>query len=443
VIPLISVSLVVFLAFIGICVDLMRDVETSNQLQYAAQSAALYGLSLGTNSNGTFSTTSAQTNISNAITAVGIAPGSNQSQIGPFQGVWSTPVTFGPGNIQYVPNPNPADPTEFFVQVSAQVVGQNALTQFFLPVLYTNWSTGKTTPSANTVSLTKIVEVLGQPASRVGAGAPIGSQGPNANFVGCGVFPLAISNQQFAPVALAAPNTTPLALTIDLVSSTSSELTGAAPPGHVKGCFVNDSSSGNTNSFYGTATSLADVDQLESLLSYFGGATPQAAVPPTVVERGSALAAYDPASQSFSASQTTLVQALTNIMQSQPAKCYMLPVLYNDPSFTLSANQPNNSVAGFAIARLTAASVTTTGIQVSITLQPSVSMRNASCANGLLTTGNPNNGNSPNMMPAAVAPFLPRQVDVVSGGMTQRPLGVVLAPALSPRQIVIKTVAAS
>ena len=74
--PLIAVSLVVFLAIVGISIDVMRDVETAHQLSYAAKSAALYGLSLATNSNGSFTQGSGQANITNAITSVGTTAGS-------------------------------------------------------------------------------------------------------------------------------------------------------------------------------------------------------------------------------------------------------------------------------------------------------------------------------------------------------------------------------
>lgn len=432
VIPLLAVSLVVLLAIVGICVDLMRDVQTSQQLKFASQTAALYGLSLAANSNGSYSLAAAQANIANAIQTVGIAQGWNQAQVGPFNNIWSLPVTFGPANIQFVPNPNQLDANDFFVQLSAQSVGQNALTQFFLPVLYMTWPSGGTTQSLQTVGLTKIVEVLGQPASRVGAAAPPGSQGPSANFLGFGVFPVAISNRQFAAMALSGQPNTPLQVTIDFVSSVSTELTGAAPAGHVKGCFVDVAPSGNSGSFYGTATSLADFDQLQSLLSYFGTVTGQPAVPPTAVERGSTLAAYDPASAAFN--MTQIVQPLNNFAQSNPNNCYMLPVLVNDPSFVTAGGQPANVVAGFALVRLNSVASVNGTIYATITLQPSVPMRNASCANGLSTTGIP--GSPATLMPAPVAPFLPRQVDVASGGITARPIGVVFAPAVSPRQIV-------
>ena len=40
---------------LAVCVDLMRDFQTADQLAFAAQSIGLYALSLSVNANGTYS----------------------------------------------------------------------------------------------------------------------------------------------------------------------------------------------------------------------------------------------------------------------------------------------------------------------------------------------------------------------------------------------------
>ena len=54
--PFIVMSAFLFLVTMGFCIDLMRDFESASQLNFAAQSAVLYALSLATNSNGSYST---------------------------------------------------------------------------------------------------------------------------------------------------------------------------------------------------------------------------------------------------------------------------------------------------------------------------------------------------------------------------------------------------
>ncbi len=413
VMPFLVMSVFLLLVTMGISTDLMRDFETANQLEFAAQTAALYASSLSTNSDGSFSLTSAQTNMENAIANASNFSW-NSAQFGPVNNIWSKSVTFSGSDIQFVNNP--LDQNELFLQLSASRRGTDALQQFFLPLAYANFSNQKLPLSQ--VSPAKAVEIFGQPASRIGAAVPINSSDVRAqDFIGFAALPLAISNQQFATIAN--PSQTTTTYIIDLVSSSSKN---AAQPGHIKGCFVNLASSGNNNgNYYGIAQGSQAINQLLSMLGYFKSGS--AATLPAQVERGSQLSAYDPAF--FTTTQQTNISQAISLL---PNKFYMLPVLASDPNFAGN----NNMVVGFARFKLNSVN-TASGAVVSLTMDigESVPMRNASSATGFSTVSNVNNS----VMPAPVYPFLPRQYDNASNGMSVRQRGTVLAPALSPRKI--------
>jgi hypothetical protein len=449
VMPFVAMALCLLLITAGICIDLMRAFETVHQLEFGAQTAALYGLSLSTNAlTGSYSTAQAQTNILTAIAQV--ADGAwNSAQSGPQNGflpggIWSSPVTFGP--TQFVTNP--LDPTEFFVQVTAQRTGMDALQQFFIPLAYVGLPpNGGIPPQVQTAALYSTVEVLGQPATRIGYGPPVGSApGTRAGALyPFAALPIAISNQQFAAMAIPTNNPAQAGFTIDLVTSTSQEYSETPPPGHVKGCLVNvaGTGSGSGANFYGPAVGETAIEQLEGLLSYFGAVSEQQPIAPALVEAGSSqLSAFDPANASNTSDPDINTTQLLNVLATLPtvnaaniAINYIVPVLANDPSFTA-----NNTVVGFAYLQLAApfveSSNTNTLNTLSITMAPSVPVRNASSATGFSSIP----GNTGNLMltppfPPLPPPFQPRFVDPTTNGVTQRPQGIVLAPAVSPRQI--------
>jgi len=390
-------------------------------LEFGAQTAALYGLGMSTNADGSYTTAAAQANIQAAVIN---AQNSNWNiaQTGPqgVGGVWSKPVTFSA--IQFVPNP--LDATEFFTQVTSQRVGTDALQQFFIPLAYVGLpnSGPAPPPQVQNVSLTNTVEVLGQPATRIGYAAPLGSAvGTRANqLLQFACLPLAISNTQFVNAAL--PTTTTKTYTIDLVTSATPQAT--PPSGHINGCLVNVAGTGNGTNYYGPGQGNLAINQIESLLGYFGatGST-QPPIAPAGVEAGSLLSALDPANAANTARWNELLAVVATL---KIGHTYIVPVLAQNPSFAT-----NNQVVGFAY--LTLDSVNTTGALSSVTfdIAPSVPLRNASSAAGF--SGIP--GNTTALMPIPVAPFAPRAVDPMTNGMTTRPRGVVLAPAVSPRQL--------
>lgn len=420
--PLLAVMVVLMMGTLGMAMDLERDFEAVHQLGYAAKMAGTYGLSLATNTDGSYSVPSAQANIQNAV----IAAGTNAwftSQTGPVNNVWSNPVTFANTDVQFINNPNTQDPNDFLVQVTARCTGSNALKQFFLPLLETKLPGTSINNDLSTVSTAQTVELVGQPASCIGAAAPLNSPaGTRAQqLIGFAALPLAISNQQFASIAN--PSQTLTTYTIDFVTSRSAELVGPAPAGHLKACLVNVASSGGGLNFYGPAQGNSAINQLEGLLSYFGAPSNQATQLPAAVERGSQLSGFDPADPTFA----SRAQEISQVISLLPNKFYVVPVLVNDPSFSTT-----NAVAGFA--RMSLSQFTfNKGLPVSatVTIGESVPERNASSVTGFASIPQFNG----TQLPAPVFPFTPRTFDPVSQGVSTRPRAVVMAPALSPREI--------
>jgi len=411
--PFVAMLVIMMLGTLGVSLDLMRDFETYHQLEFAAQSAALYGLSLATNADGSYTQASARDNIAAAVIAAGNANW-NSAQSGPTEGLWSKPVTFTAADIVFVNNVN--DANELFLQVTARRDGSDAIAQFFWPLLFTQLSGNEIPPDLRTFRTSKVVEVLGQSASRIGAGAPLDTPQTTraVDLVGFASLPLAISNAQFATIA--SPSRTNAQYTIDLISSTQ---------GSIRGCFVNLIGSGSGDNYYGSATGDLAVDQLEGLLNYFAAGTRQLTLAPAMVERGSQLNAFDPNDASFFARRNEVAQALRQL----PGRDYILPVLAGDPSFIT-----RNTVVGFARFRLGQVTIINNmPTAVTVFIAESVPVRNASSVTGFSSIP----GNAGNLMPPPVYPFVPRPLDLSSNGVAQRPRGIALGPAISPRSLQI------
>lgn len=422
ILPLAAFGLVALVAALGIAIDLMRNFQTVEELQYAAQASGLYAMSLATAADGSYSQDIARANMSEAVMSAGNGQW-NTAQSGPFDtgSPWQSAVAFSADDITFVGNPNRQDVDDLFLQVRARRDGDDALTRLFIPAVYAArvFAGGTVPDEARTASPYRIAEIVGQPAARIGAAVPDGASGLRAGeLANFACLPLAISNEQF--VSFAQSNQAASSIEVDLVDSQSAEYNGAAPQGHVKGCFVNVAATGDANQYYGSAEGDLAIDELESLLGYFTpGASPR--LSPGVVERGSLLSGFDPAHPAFKTRAAELAARAAAL----PYKYYIVPVVRNDPSFT-----QHNEVVGFARLKLTGAS-TKSGALTSLTCEigESVPVRNASCGSTLVSVPQA----SGQQLPAPVAPFLPRTVDQPSGGLTARPRGVVLAPALSPR----------
>ena len=152
-----------------------------------------------------------------------------------------------------------------------------------------------------------MVEVIGQPATRIGAGPPLSSQTGTrpGDLVGFAAFPLAISNTEFARIAsTAAANTN---CVVNLSPSAPST------PLSIKGCLVN-LAAGNGSNFYGNANSDFAVSELLGLLNYFGAKSAQQTRLPAVVERGSQLSAFNPNNAAFLKRVTQVTTSLNQVV---------------------------------------------------------------------------------------------------------------------------------
>jgi hypothetical protein len=424
--PFLAFSLMFLFAAMALVIDLNRNILAANQLFYAAQSAASLGLELADSPNydGTTTQTDEQTNMLNGVST---ASAMNTAPAGPAtgnQGVTSS-VNFSDSSINFVTNPD--DSSETLLQVKATRTGNDAIVALFLPAVYA-FST-QSSSSVNKLSPARICEVVGQPAARVGQGVTPGttSQGP-LNFAKFASLPLAVSVKQFPAITYpltAGVNTT---FTVDLVSSISSGLTG-----HLKGCLVNVGATGLGSSYYDPAQGDVAIDELEGLLSYFGAQTNQQSVAPAILERNSLLSAFDPADSSFVARQSEVAQALNSMLAQKLQTYYVVPVLSDDPSFNGAANQ----VVGFAYLSVNSVNTSAGGAPVSltVTLGPSLVLPNTTASNVPAAVPDSDLGSSV----STPAQFAPRQYDTTNGGVLPRYLGVVLAPAPSPRPLGLKS----
>lgn len=422
--PLIVFSLSLFIAFAALTLDVMRVAYAAQILSYAAQSAALYAYSFATGDDGSYTTGAAQA----GMTARALAAGGQGAAAwhlaprGPDQSGSESAVTFGTDDISFVANPNQSDAGDFFLRIRAGRDGNDALKMFFLPAIYAyNSMLGLPSPAGLDRSTPfRTVEVISQPASRIGAGAPKDAPSGSRAFdlAGFAAFPLAISNQQFRNAAM--PGESMIDYPIDLTAS------NQVPPqveGRIRGCFVNLAVAGG-GQYYGTAQGNLAIDQLNATLRYFApGAAPQS-IAPGVVERGSLIYCFDPADFAFQSRKAQIIAACASI---PPNSHLIVPVLRNDPLFGQA-----NEVVGFARLRLNSLVNQQTGeFNVSFAIEESVPVRNGSFANGARAVPE----FSSSLMPPPVVPFAERAYDPASGGLERRYRGIAMAPALSPREI--------
>jgi len=413
---------------VGIVTDLMRNFQTVRELKFAAQQAALYALSFSTDMTGAVSQSTV--NIQNAVLTPTTAL-TNMAQIGPAQGntFWSAPVTFASGDINFVQNPD--DTSESFFQLTARRQGANALAQFFLPLLFTGLNTSLP-QSIRTFDTAQTVELLSQPATRIGEGPPAGQSAGvrGADLYQYAALPLAITYTQFAAQAQQNLGASSFPGVLYIAGSNS---TSPIPTGAIPSAFVNLTHINGGTTYYGGAQ--GNTAQLQNLLTYFLPASLAAsATPPGMVECGSQLSAYDLADPSFTTNQPKIV----NLVNSLPVRTYILPVITGDGTKPLlaSSSAPNqlNAVVGFAYVQFPQTqNLTTAPFALNVTFLKSPPLRNVSSATGFASWPLGTN----NFMPAPTAngPFVPRTYDFASTGVSPRYPGVAMAPALSPRPL--------
>jgi len=433
VLPVVVFSLGIAAAYLALAMDVMRTVEATRQIQFAADSAALYGYSYAVDSQRNYAPANAQVSIAQRVKSTGgDASAWNSANSGPGDGnrQGQSPVSFADFDIKLATSANPLDSTDLFLQVRARRDGSDAIRLFFFPAIFAaNAFLGMPVPpDLNQAAPYRITEVVGQPASRIGAGArldaPAGSR--QADLIGFACLPLAISNLEFAQAA--GPATTQSVYPVDLVS----RATGyQSTPARFAACFVNLAPTGSTSDYYGAYQGNLAIDNLTQTLRYFAAGSAQQVVPPGIVERGAMLGGLDPADPAFVNRKAEILNAFNQLPLNRN---YVVPVVRADPL----VGTRNNEVVGFAWLKLVGKlNADGSDFQVSFQIGPPaetpLSVRNAAVDNGLrslvLT------GGVATRMPAPVPPFLARRWSPDLTVLDARPRGVVLAPSPSPRTI--------
>ncbi|MBP9091172.1 hypothetical protein KBI23_09090 [bacterium] len=453
VLPLVAFIIVLGVAFMAFSVDVMRTAYASSAVRYGAEAAALGAFSASlTRPEQIFNRSQAEANIRQTIgQASGVIDNFawNSAPYGPDssrQGLAAaeSALRFDASDVTIVNNPNSADRGDYFLQVRGRRDGSDALKLFFLPLIYafSGGPSGQGLPGpavpaeSRSASPHRLVEVIAQPASRIGAGVPrASSSGREQDLSGFATLPVAISNLQFR--LLSDPNVALSAASYKLILA---PLQANTPTTNVlRGALVNVTRSPSSLNYYNDASSSASVNQLLANLAYFSPAISNNEIPSALVERGSHLSAFNLGSSSSLFSSATVQQQLLLQLQKLPVgRSYIFPVLASDPNFVASGQA--NEVVGFARLRLLATPVVfDQSIALTVMLEPdSVALRNASFANAKAVV--PSNSSSSTagsgMLPAPVAPFSARVLLSDGFGISTRPHSVVMAPSLSPRVMV-------
>jgi hypothetical protein len=440
ILPMVAIAMPLIVALLAFAIDMSRNVATVRKLQFAADAAALYAASFGANADGSYDGNSAQANMLNALSDVNGGTGlvwnsAPSGTIGAQSGDEQAGVLFSDADLSLVANP--ADGQEKFVQVKARRDGNDALGQLISPAINALHNLGgQFTPGPSSVSTYRIAEAIGQPASKVGA-APPKSNAVNASrsLAPFAVFPMAISNAQF--LAASSPSQATNDYTCDVV--TPAGLAQAVLPAHLRLAFINVAPSGSTGTPYGAGQGNLAIDQLVGTLRYFGTAA-GSTVLPAAVERGVSMSAFNPTDPVFVSRQSDISSAFSQIPIGQ---WLVMPVLAGDPSFSNS-----NKVVGFARMQLRQGLTSTpNGYVVTLRIGESIPLRNVSSANyatiqsglspaGTGSSGSPAGTNAFSVLPAPVAPFIPRAFDPGNNSIAVRPRGVVMAAVVSPRRLV-------
>jgi Flp pilus assembly protein TadG len=420
VLPLVMVATLLLVAYLAFAVDVQRNIFAVQQLQFAAESAALDAYAQLMEPQGTIP---GDKGLANAQTAVSKSHGGNpwnQAPLGPANadknGPFNGGVSIDSGDIDFANNPG--DANEPVLRVTARRQGSEALRFFFLPAIFAiNAMNGDPVPSdAQGASPYRTVEVIGTPAARVGAGSPRSSQ-----LFGWATLPIALSYSQFVAASNADPSTFSTPYIIDLLNSKS-----PYPPSlgnRIRGAFVNVFPNGSGSAYYGDGQGNVAIDQLLQTWRYFGQAASANETAPAVVERGSKVAVFDTGDTTF-ASRSAEIQSVLNAVQKN--RDYIVPIVAADPVANSRA-----TVVGFALMRLDQVVNGSTGqLAFQFSLSPSFPVRNAAASQAASV---PSVTGASLPSPVAGGPFANRIFDMQNNAVSTRYRGVALAPVTSPR----------
>jgi hypothetical protein len=396
--------IVIFLLFVT---DTMRLSGTEQQLQFAAESAGMFAYAHAANADGSYSVQSASANMTAALKDVGGYKIWNEYADNNLMKAGGLSMT---GNLTIVPNP--IDQNERFLEISLQEPFAPLFSPGFLPQFLQQGSTASA-PS----DLKRQIEIIGQPASRIGPGQKRSlNGGAEIHFA---VLPLALSYRQFKQAS--SPDGSQKLYTIDLGCNSQNNKT----KDRWRGCFVNVTKYSDGVNYYGDADGVIALDQLIGNWKYFQKSCDANAIAPAMVERGSMLACFNASTALFDQCKPRLIAVLKTVPLNS---YYIVPVIADDPS-------PGKSVAvvGFARLRLiTALNQKQDDLSFSFEIGESAPMQNATFANGWAAVPKADGHLLP--LPPPSGPFDTRFVLSEQNGISRLPRGVVLAPSLSPRE---------
>lgn len=445
ILPVVAFSLLLIFAFLAFTVDVMREFLEAGQLRFAARSAALDLLPFVCldasgqmqnnpvcSASGAFTGT-ALSNLTQALNRPNGQSGEawNQATSNSESGDqnWMQGVTFSPddlasgaavGNVQ--------DKQDPLLELRVNRTGENGLTLFFMPLVFAfNSSMGIPVPqSAASAEQSHIVEVVGQPATRIGSAAPLDSISGKAQAMATArsaTFPLAINYDDFKRASLSAGSGL-FSCTVHLSAPQASQLSAA---NDLRGYFVNLSNGSQVNASYNEAQDPARVNDLTGTLLYFDSSPSQPVSAtlklPAAVENGVQLDRFAPPAVKANSDLSLVISQLSL------NKCYIVPVVREGVSPTTQCQ-----VLGFSLLRLTAVTATSSGWDFSFVMGESLPVLNASCS-GLKTIPNFDGTLLPSIYDAQNNPFRVRSYDANNDLIAPRPKGVVLAPVVSPRRL--------
>lgn len=449
VMPLVVFSVLILFAFLSFSIDIMREFYAVDKLRYAARAAALdilpfacldangnpdnvplcdnsgtllpepaTQLSLALNRNGGLNDGDSFTN-----TAPAGDPSDSSEPM-------DRPVLIDSSDIKSAAavDSEVSEKTELMLRVAARRNGPQSLALLFLPVSF--GASGAAIPGqAQSRALAAVTEVVGQPATRVGAAVPATAIGTRNQAMYRGrlaTFPFAIEYSDFlSAVATAGSGST--SFTITATDPGSSAIAGAA-----RGYFINDCSGSSVGGYYSDAQTPARLDELIGLIRYFdrgaGPAIPQSVRYPAAVEAGVAVDCFRSTLTSFD--NADLRAMLTDLGSTAANRCFVLPVVQQSGALPASQRQVN----GFAWVKLLSLVETSPGKwNFNFQINESIPILNASCSGGMKSIPAVNGDRM--AAPSVTGPFKMRKLLAGANTLESRPRGVVLAPAVSPRTV--------
>jgi hypothetical protein len=441
----VAFSLLVIFAFLAFTVDVMRGFLQAGQLHFAARSAALDLLPFACldangqiqndpicSASGAF-TSSAMSNLTQALNRANGSTGdvwnTATGNSGSGDKNWMQGVTFSADDlISGAAVGSVQDKQDPLLELQVNRSGENGLQLFFMPLVFAfNSSMGIPVPqSASSADQSHLVEVAAQPATRIGAAAPLDASSSKAQAMAtarCAGFPLAINYDDFKRASKAS-GSSPFSCTAHLSAPQAAQGSSSSD---LRGYFVNLSSGTQVNSFYNDAQNPARVNDLIGTLLYFDGSASQPVSAtlklPAAIEQGVQLDRFAPSVVKASSDAAIVISQLAL------NKCYILPVVQEAVSPATQCQ-----VVGFALLRLNGVTASSSGWDFNFVLGESLPVLNASCS-GLQTIPLFTGSKLASIYDAQNSPFRLRSYDIENNVIAPRPRGVVMAPVVSPRRI--------